>query len=333
MTPTPPATPTVDDRTKRRRLRELVRGGRLVVAPGAHDGLTARLIERAGFPAVYMTGSGVANTLLGAPDVGLVTLSEMTWVARCIASATALPVVADADTGYGNAINVRRTVREYERSGVAAIHLEDQVSPKRCGHIAGKELIPAEEMVGKIRAAVEARTDPDFLLIARTDARGPAGLDEAIRRALLYAEAGADMVFPDALLSEEELARFAAAVPHPKMMNMGGYAATRTTPKLPLATVERLGFDLVIFPLAVIRAGVRAMVDFLAGLAAGGTAFEVEHIAGLRGHPVENWYEFSGIGEIRRLEERYLPASVVEQKYAGGQGYRPGRPGGEGPAA
>jgi 2-methylisocitrate lyase-like PEP mutase family enzyme len=314
---------TTDARAKRRRLRELIRQGRLIVAPGAHDALTAKLIERAGFPVVYMSGSGVANTLLGGPDVGLVTLTEMAWIARCIAAATALPVVADADTGYGNAVNVMRTVREYEAAGVAALHLEDQVSPKRCGHIAGKELVSAEEMVGKIRAAVDARTDPDLVVIARTDARGPAGLDEAIRRANLYAAAGADMVFPDALLSEEEFTRFAAAVPHPKMMNMGGYAATRTTPKLPLSTVERLGFNLVIFPLAVVRAGVRAMIDFLAGLAARGTEFEIEHIAGLRGHPVESWYEFSGIHEVRELEARYLPAADVARKYAGGEGYRP----------
>ncbi len=312
-----------DDRTRRKHLRALIAGGRLIVAPGAHNGLTAKLIERAGFPAVYMTGSGVSNTLLGEPDVGLLTLTEMTMVARCIAAAVEVPVIADADTGYGNAINVRRTVREYERAGVAGIHLEDQVSPKRCGHIVGKELIPAEEMVGKLKAAADARTDPDFLLIARTDARGPAGLDEAIRRANLYAEAGADMVFPDALLSVEEFERFAASVPGPKMMNMGGYAARRTTPKMPLETVERIGFNLVIFPLAVVRAGVRAEWDFLCGLKQKGTAYEVEHIEGLKGHPVESWYEFTGIREIRRLEEKYLPASVVTGKYTGGQGFMP----------
>jgi 2-methylisocitrate lyase-like PEP mutase family enzyme len=265
----------------------------------------------------------VANTLLGVPDVGLITLTEMTWVARCVAGAVEIPVVADADTGYGNAINMLRTVREYEKTGVAGIHIEDQMSPKRCGHIAGKEVISTEEMIGKIKAAVDARTDPDFLLIARTDARGPLGLEEAIQRANRYAEAGADMVFPDALLSEEELARFARSVPSPKMMNMGGYAASRTTPKLPVGTVERLGFKLVIYPLAMLRAGVRAMSDFLAGLRQRGTAFEVEHIAGLKGHPVENWYEFMGISEVRRLEERYLPPAVVAMKYAAGQGYRP----------
>ena len=312
-----------DDHTKRRRLRALIADGPVVVAPGAHNGLTAKLVERAGFSAVYLTGAGVANTLLGVPDVGLITLTEMTWVARCVAGAVEIPVIADADTGYGNAINILRTVREYEKTGVAGIHIEDQVSPKRCGHIAGKEVISTEEMIGKIKAAVDARTDPDFLLIARTDARGPLGLEEAIQRANLYAEAGADMVFPDALLSEEELARFARSVPHRKMMNMGGYAASRTTPKLPLATVERHGFNLVIYPLAVLRAGVCAMSDFLAGLKREGTAFEVEHIAGLKGHPVENWYEFMGISEVRRLEERYLPPALVEMKYAAGEGYRP----------
>ena len=312
-----------DDRAKRRRLREMISEGRLVVAPGAHDALSAKLVERAGFSAVYLTGAGVANALLGVPDVGLTTLSEMTWVVRCVAGAVEIPVVADADTGYGNAINVMRTVREYERSGVAAMHIEDQVSPKRCGHIAGKEVISADEMVGKLKAAVDVRIDRNFLLIARTDARGPLGLDEAIRRANLYAEAGADVVFPDALLSQEEFERFAKNVPHPKMMNMGGYAATRTTPKLSLTTVERLGFNLVIFPLAVLRAGTHAMWDFLLQLKARGTGFELEHIEGLKGHPVENWYEFMGIGEIRRLEERYLPPAAVERKYATGEGYRP----------
>ncbi len=312
-----------DDHTKRQRLRELIAADSIVVAPGAHDGLTAKLVERAGFSAVYLTGAGVANTLLGVPDVGLITLTEMAWVARCVAGAVEIPVVADADTGYGNAINMLRTVREYEKTGVAGIHLEDQMSPKRCGHIAGKEVISTEEMIGKIKAAVDARTDPDFLMIARTDARGPLGLEEAIQRANLYAEAGAEMVFPDALLSEEELARFARSVPSPKMVNMGGYAASRTTPKLPVGTVERLGFKLVIYPLAMLRAGVRAMSDFLVGLGQRGTAFEVEHIAGLKGHPVENWYEFMGISEVRRLEERYLPPAVVETKYAAGEGYRP----------
>ena len=242
-----------DAKEKRRELREKLASDRLMVAPGAHNALVAKLIEDAGFPAVYMTGSGVVNTLLGQPDVGLVTQSEMTAMAHHLAEAVDVPVISDADTGYGNAINVMRTVREFESAGVAAIHIEDQINPKRCGHIVGKELVSAEEMIGKLKAAVDARRDPDFVLIARTDARGPAGLDEAIARANRYHEAGADVVFPDALLSEEEIRRFAAEVPCSKMMNMGGYAVKRTTPKLPLETVEEIGFNLVIFPLAVLR--------------------------------------------------------------------------------
>ena len=314
----------LDDRSKRRKFREMIKTGRLIVAPGAHNGLAAKLIERAGFDAVYMTGSGVANTLLGVPDVGLLTQTEMTFMASCMARAVDIPVIADADTGYGNAISVMRTIREFEASGVAGVHMEDQVAPKRCGHIVGKELIPAEEMIGKIRAAVDARTDPDFMLIARTDARGPVGLDEAIRRANLYAEAGADMVFPDALLSEDEFARFAAAVRAPKMMNMGGYSVKRTTPKLPLETVEKIGFNFVIYPLAVVRAGVRAELDFLQGLKARGTAFEIDYIEGLKGHPTEGWYEFTGIGDIKALEEKYLPVDAMAAKYAAGRGHMPG---------
>ena len=312
-----------DAKEKRRDLRKKLTSDRLAVAPGAHNALAAKLIEDAGFPAVYMTGSGVVNTLLGQPDVGLITQSEMTAMAHHLAEAVDVPVISDADTGYGNAINVMRTVREFESAGVAAIHIEDQINPKRCGHIVGKELISAEEMIGKLKAAVDARRDPDFVIISRTDARGPAGLDEAIARANRYHEAGADVVFPDALLSEEELRRFAAEVPCPKMMNMGGYAVKRTTPKLPLETVEEIGFNLVIFPLAVLRAGVLAMQEFLCGLAARGTAHEIDHIETLRGKPIENWYEFSGIGAVRTLEEKYLPSEVVERKYAGGKGYLP----------
>ena len=313
----------MDDRSKRRQFREMMRSERLIVAPGAHNGMAAKLIERAGFPAVYMTGSGVANTLLGVPDVGLLTQTEMTFMASCIARAVEIPVIADADTGYGNAVNVMRTIRGFEASGVAGVHMEDQVAPKRCGHIVGKELISAEEMVGKIKAAVDARSDPGFVLIARTDARGPIGLDEAIRRANLYAEAGADMVFPDALLSEAEFAQFSAAVAAPKMMNMGGYSKTRTTPKMPLETVEKIGFNLVIFPLAVVRAGVRAELDFLQGFKSRGTAFEVDYIEGLKGHPTESWYEFTGIADIKALETKYLPKEAVAAKYTG-RGHMPG---------
>lgn len=312
-----------DARTKRRALRAMLGSGELAAVPGAWNALAARLVEEAGFPAVYMTGSGVANTLLGKPDVGLLTMGEMTMMAHYLAEAVSVPVISDADTGYGNAINVMRTVQEFEASGVAAIHLEDQVNPKRCGHIQGKELVPCEEMEGKLKAAADARRDEGLVIIARTDARGPAGLDAAVERANRYREAGADMTFPDALLSEEEFETFARSVPGPKMMNMGGYAARRTTPKMPLDFLARIGFSVAIFPLAMLRAGARAERDFLDGLRARGTAFELEHIDTLKGHPMENWYEFTGIGGIRELETRYLPEDHMGRKYEG-EGYRPG---------
>ena len=311
-----------DARTKREALRTLLAAGRLAAVPGAWNALSARLVEEAGFPAVYMTGSGVATTLLGKPDVGLLTMGEMTTMAHYLAEAVSIPLISDADTGYGNAINVIRTVQEFEAAGAAAIHLEDQVNPKRCGHIQGKELVPCEEMEGKLRAAADARRDASLVIIARTDARGPAGLDEAIERANRYREAGADVAFPDALLSEEEYEAFARAVPGPKMMNMGGYAARRTTPKMPLEFLERIGFNVAVFPLATLRAGARAERDFLEGLKARGTDFEREHLETLKGHPMENWYEFTGIGRIRALEARYLPADRMERKYEG-EGYRP----------
>ena len=311
-----------DARTKREALRTLLAAGRLAAVPGAWNALSARLVEEAGFPAVYMTGSGVATTLLGKPDVGLLTMGEMTTMAHYLAEAVSIPVISDADTGYGNAINVIRTVQEFEAAGAAAIHLEDQVNPKRCGHIQGKELVPREEMEGKLRAAADARRDTGLVIIARTDARGPAGLDEAIERANRYREAGADVTFPDALLSEEEYEAFARAVPGPKMMNMGGYAARRTTPKMPLEFLEGIGFNVAIFPLATLRAGARAERDFLEGLRARGTDFEREHLETLKGHPMENWYEFTGIGRVRALEARYLPADRMERKYEG-EGYRP----------
>ncbi|MCG8542850.1 MAG: isocitrate lyase/PEP mutase family protein [Alphaproteobacteria bacterium] len=309
---------------KRRALREKLASGKLVVAPGAHNGLSARLVQEAGFDAVYMTGSGVANTLTGGPDVGLLTMSEMTMMARFCAQAVDIPVISDADTGYGNAINVIRTVREYELTGVAGIHIEDQVNPKRCGSVAGKEVIPIDEARGKIQAAVEARTDPDFLIIARTDARGAVGLDEAIRRGQAYHEAGADMLFPDALLSVEEYERFAKEVPGLKMFNMGGYAKKRTTPKLPLEQVEAMGYAFCILPLLALRAGVQSMIDTLTAFKQEGIEYELKQLRAFENKPVENWYEFTGIGGIRDLEDRYLPADAVEQKYAASAGHKPG---------
>src|SRR6185312_12717200 len=228
----------------RARLRELLASPAPVVAPGAYDALSARLIEQAGFHVVYMTGFGTTASLIGRPDVGLLTGSEMVDNARRIAAAVDVPVIADADTGYGNTINVLRTVQLYEQAGVAGIHLEDQVMPKKCGHMTGKVVIPAAEMVGKVRAAVEARQDPDFLIIARTDAAAVHGLNEAIDRGRAYAEAGADALFVEAPTSEEDIARVAAELRGvaPLVFN---WAEGGRTPLLPVERIAELGFSLV----------------------------------------------------------------------------------------
>jgi 2-methylisocitrate lyase-like PEP mutase family enzyme len=193
-----------------RRLRELLSGAEPVLAPGAYDALSARLIEAAGFPCVYMTGFGTAAAMLGRPDIGLLTGTEMVDNARRITGAVAVPVVADADTGYGSPLNVIRTVLDFERAGVAGIHLEDQMMPKRCGHLSGKVLVSQDDMAAKVRAAVAARTDADFVVIARTDARAVEGMDGALRRASAYLDAGADVLFVEAPETEAEIERVAA---------------------------------------------------------------------------------------------------------------------------
>jgi 2-methylisocitrate lyase-like PEP mutase family enzyme len=243
------------------RLRKLLAGPGLVRAPGVFDGLGAHLVRDAGFPAVYLTGAGVAVSGYGLPDIGLVTASEMAEKAAMIAEASGLPVIADADTGYGNALNVTRTVRAYERAGVAAIQLEDQVFPKRCGHLAGKAVIDAGEFTGKLRAALDARRDDNTVIIARTDARGPAGIGEAIDRANRYAAEGADMIFVEAPESRAEIERVAAEVGAPLLFNVvpGG-----RSPEISDADLERLGFRLAIYPGALLGAVAGAMATTLA---------------------------------------------------------------------
>lgn len=249
-------------------LRALLARDRIVVAPGAYDALTARLVERAGFEAAYLSGAGVSYTHLALPDVGLVTLDEMLRRAEAICSAVSIPVLADGDTGFGNAINVQRTVRAYERAGLAGIQLEDQTFPKRCGHLDGKEVIEADEMVGKVRAAVDARGDADFVIVARTDAIATHGMEEALRRLRSYAEAGADVLFADGPPTLEHLATIPSALPRPAMANMveGG-----KTPLVPAAELERLGYRLVIFPNSLVRLLARTGATLLASLRATGT--------------------------------------------------------------
>jgi carboxyvinyl-carboxyphosphonate phosphorylmutase len=284
----------------RRRLRELLAAPGPVLAPGAYDALSARLVEQAGFDAVYMTGFGTTAALLGRPDVGLLTGSEMVANAARLVAAVDLPVIADADTGYGNAINVVRTVRGYEQAGVAGIHLEDQVMPKKCGHMSGKAVIPAEEMVGKLRAAVAARTDPDFVIIARTDSAATHGLDDAIHRAQAYADAGADLLFVEAPTSIEDITRVATELNGvaPLVFN---WAEGGRTPPLTLDHITELGFALVLFPIGTLLAATAAIRDLLARLRADGTP-----AAALPELP--SFTEFTdliGLEEINQLEQRF----------------------------
>lgn len=250
------------------RLRALLAGDAIVVAPGAYDALTARLVERAGFPAVYLSGAGVSYTHLAKPDIGLVTLDEMVARANAITDRVGIPVIADGDTGFGNALNVQRTVRAYEAAGIAGIQLEDQTFPKRCGHLEGKEVIGAEEMVGKVRAAVDARRDGSFVVIARTDAIATHGIAEALDRLRRYAEAGADVLFADGPTTREELRAIPPALPRPAMANMveGG-----RTPLLPATELGKLGYRLVIFPNALVRLFARQGAALLELLRASGS--------------------------------------------------------------
>lgn len=281
------------------RLRELLHGPRLLVAPGAWDALSARIVEEAGFDAVYVTGSGVSVGHLGLPDIGLATMTEMVEQIRRIAAAVAIPVIADADTGYGNALNVRRTVREYEAAGAAGLHLEDQEFPKRCGHLEGKRVIPAETMVARIRAAREARRDPDLVIIARTDARAVLGLDEALRRAGAYRAAGADVLFVEAPVGEAEVEAVARALGGaPLLLNLGGGGKT---PMLPVSRLEALGFRIAIYPGDLQKAAIRAMREVAATLRRDGTTAALAE----RMVSFEERFEIVGLSRFRELEERY----------------------------
>jgi methylisocitrate lyase len=239
-----------------------------VVLPGVFNALTARLAEAVGFKAVYLSGAGVTNALTGLPDIGLLTLTEMAQQARYVCQAISIPCIADADTGYGETHNVMRAVWEFEAAGLAGIHLEDQVSPKRCGHLEGKQVVPPAEMARKIAAAAKARRDPDFLLIARTDARGVTGFEDALARAQLYLEAGADLIFPEALQSAEEFAEFARHVQAPLLANITEFG------KSPLLTVSQLasmGYRMVLFPMTLLRVMMKAAEDTLKELKETGT--------------------------------------------------------------
>ncbi len=246
---------SVPSHERSRRLRSLIEKGP-VMLPGAINALSARMIEREGFEAIYLSGAVLANSVGGVPDVGLMTLTEARAHAAAVANVTTLPIIADADTGYGGPDNAARTVRELESAGVSGIHLEDQEFPKRCGHLSGKQLVPMNEMCEKVAAATAAKNSTDFLLIARTDARGVTGYDDAVQRANAYLKAGADAIFPEALTGRDEFERFAADVDAVLLANMTEFGKT---PYLTVDEFGRMGYRLIIFPVTLQRAAMKAI--------------------------------------------------------------------------
>jgi 2-methylisocitrate lyase-like PEP mutase family enzyme len=305
------------------RLRSLLATGKTLFVPGCYNALSAKILETVGFPAVYMTGYGTSLSLLGLPDAGLATMTEMHLNARYIANAISLPVIADADNGYGNAIGVIRTVREYIQTGVAGIHLEDQAIPKRCGHVAGRMVIPIEEAVGKYRAADKVRRDldPDFVLIARTDARGAHGgsLDDAIRRAQAYLEAGADLAFVEGPTSVDEVRRICKEIPGRIFYNQTGIS-----PRFTLEEMNQLGIAVTILPGATFRATIQAVYDFATELKQRGPVAEADFNERFKGHPLGNVHRFAGFDQVREWEEEYLPAEEME-KYRDSVGHQPAK--------
>jgi len=284
----------------RRELRRLVEQRQGLVVPGAYDGVSARLVARAGFPAVYMTGYGTSASRLGLPDLGFAGLAEMVENVRQIAASVPIPLIADADTGYGNALQVRRTVQAYEAAGVAALHLEDQVWPKRCGHLAGKQVIPTDDMAQKIRAAVEARQDPDLLIIARTDALTLNGFDDAIRRAEVYAKAGADVLFVEAPTTVGEIEAIPKALDRPCLFN---YAPGGRSPLLPLSRLRALGYGVIILPVQTLFAATRAMAHYLHALTTTDDPATLDDQLML----FAKFNELIGVTELLALADRYEP--------------------------
>jgi 2,3-dimethylmalate lyase len=279
------------------RLREMISSPEILSAPGAYDAFSAKLVEQAGFQAVYMSGFAVAASAVGLPDIGLLTMTEMVSNARHMADAVSIPVIADADTGYGNHLNVMRTVEEYERAGIAAVQIEDQVSPKRCGHMEGHKLIPADEMTAKIRAAVRARRDPELVLVARTDAISAEGFDEAIKRGNLYRQAGADLLFIEAPTAVEQLARIPKLIDGPTLVNLAP-----KTPYLHVKEYEKMGYALVIYPPLSITCVYAALKEKLAELRTEG----MNRDGGHGGVPFDELVEFLGLSAYRSLEEEVL---------------------------
>ena len=279
-----------------KRLRELLARERILVAPGAHNTFAARIAEEVGFEAVYMTGFGASASLLGKPDVGLLTLPEMVSQAANFVESVNIPVVADADNGFGNAVNVQRTVRLYERAGVACIQLEDQVAPKKCGHMQGRQLISADEMVGKVKAACDARRNDELMIMARTDARTSMGIGQAIERGKAYEEAGADILFIESPESVEEMRMITSSFKVPVIANMVEHGRT---PFLNVEELQKIGYDIVIFPVSSLMAATQSIFDMMKELKETGST------------STDKMFDFAafnkliGLQEIREAERIY----------------------------
>lgn len=300
-------------------MRALLESGKIVVSPGVYDGYSVRLVEQMGFQAASTTGAGVANSRLGQPDIGLMSLMENAEACRNIARSVSIPVMADADTGYGNAVTVYHAVQYFEEAGVVGINIEDQVNPKRCGHMRGKEVIPAREAAKKIEAAVKAKKDPEFIINARTDAIAVEGLEGAIKRARIYLAAGADMVYPDAIRSEEQIKRFVDAVKAPVSISMGfGIRSRPTTPLISIKRLAGIGVARVSFSrllTGAALAGMKKALEVLRDSVKTGKVHDrpdllagMEEIAGLMNYAL-----------INELESQFLLEEELERKYRSGK--------------
>lgn len=281
-----------------KKLKQRLQDPEVLIVPGAYDPLCAKIIEKTGFEAVYMTGYGTSASMLGEPDVGLLTMTEMLTRAQNITAAINIPLIADADTGYGNAVNVIRTVKAYEKAGVAAIQLEDQVAPKKCGHMLGRDVISMDEMVGKIRAAVDARESNNTLIMARTDARTNYGLDEALKRGKAYEKAGADIIFIESVESEEEMRKVTSSFKKPVIANMIEHGRT---PIKSRSELQDIGYDLAIFPCASTFVAAKAFEDLMKHLKEEGTTTDYyDHML-----TFEQFTDLAGLPKIREQEEEY----------------------------
>jgi 2-methylisocitrate lyase-like PEP mutase family enzyme len=302
-------------RSKRTILRELISSPDILVMPGVFDGYSARLTEASGFPAGFITGAGISESSLGWADQGLMGLEENLRVARALAACCGLPLIADADTGYGNAVNVHFTVRAFESAGLAGVMIEDQVWPKRCGHMSGKQVIPAEEGAEKIRAAAEARRDAAMVVMARTDSLATHGLDDAIRRLNMYAEAGADLLFADAVLTSAQISAVVRNVSKPVCVNMGfGLRQRATTPLLSGKQLQDLGVAVVIYPRLLTAAALQGMKNAVGALKEGLRAEKVIERPDLLAS-FEELNELVGVKELERIEKLYLTKEEYDKKY------------------